>query len=256
MQKEIFYLEQVSYYDKDERYGIFDFSLSIKNGDIIMILGPEASGKSLIVSLLTAQVSPLRGKIFFQGKDIALFQEREIEKMRTHIGLVSNNYALVNNLSLFDNIALPLRYHGQIPENEIHNRITAYLENFGLLTKKSLRPQLLSDSEKMRTSFLRALMLNPDLIILQEALDGKCPIASANFMQVVFKVLKEKNIALLATGYQIVPLLPEESLVLLLYRGRIVFSGTKKEFLETNNPYVLQYTKNPLQGPMQSFSKT
>ncbi|MCS6984007.1 MAG: ATP-binding cassette domain-containing protein [Leptospiraceae bacterium] len=248
--------EHVTYYSRDEKYGVYDFSLTISPGSLVMVLGPEGSGKSLLLSLILAKALPKKGKLYFRGQDISLFNERQLEIMRSQIGVVSHNYGLINNLSVLDNIALPLRYHARTAEHELTEKIMRYLSKFAMEEKAQVRPQVLSESEKLRVAFLRALLLEPAIILMEEALEGKCPLATSKFMELALEELNRHSITLLATGYHPLPMLPENTKFLLMYEGRPVFLGNKHEFFESPNPYVVQYLKNPLHGPMKSFFKT
>ncbi len=243
----------VSFHDPNSGYSLKNVSFSLRQGENLILLGPEGSGKELIVSLVTAKLFAQQGAVLFHGRNIAQFSEEEIETMRSRIGYVSYTFGLINNMNVFDNIALPLRYHTSLQEKQIKQKIEPYLEKYELSRKYNLRPQMLNESEKLRAAFIRALVAEPEILLVDHVLDAQCPLATARFIDIATEDIFNRNVSFILTAYRPQFFFSKDNRYLVFYRGRMVFSGTGAELMATNNPYVQQYLQTPLMGPMRSF---
>lgn len=229
-------------------------SLEIPAGSNSIIIGPEGSGKMLISRMLLGKMPPERGYLFFENEDVYAKTEDELEHYRARIGYISFNFGLVNNMTVFDNIALPLRYHTEMNEKQILDHVEPYLILYHLDKKRSSRPQSLNHNEKLRAAFIRSLVMEPSLIILDHALSGQCPVATAAFLEIARDNLLDSG-----TSFLIFSFIKDEfkefaDRYFLIYDGSIVFNGSRHEFFNSDdNPYLKQYRDNPLEGPMNRF---
>lgn len=245
----------VSFSDAVSGYEVKDINFTLKRGENLVLLGSEGCGKGLIVSLLTARLYAGSGEVLFYSKDVTSFSHDETERMRAKIGYVSYNYGLINNMSIYENVALPLRYHTQMNEQEIKQLTYMYLDKYELSQKINVRPQSLNESERLRVAFIRALMVKPEILVIDHALDAQCPLAMARFIDLASEDVQSNNMSLILTSYGASFFFYVRNRYLLLYRGSVVFEGTGEELLAAKefHPYVRQYLVTPLHGPMHSF---
>lgn len=249
----ILQFESVSFFDQTRRRSLVDINLSISKSQIVVAFGPENCGTDLLVSLATGQEHPENGTVRLTGKSLVNASEDELEQLRSRIGYVPAGFSLVNNLSVFENIALPLRYHTGMSSEAIRDVITPRLEKYELLHRAKDRPQLLGVSELLRAAYLRATIFNPEIVIFEYSMDAICPLARSRFFDLMRKDSSENGFGILILTYYPVQFFDTEFYYLMLFEGRTVFSGMGDQLMEVENPYLEQYLHNPLQGPMPTF---
>ncbi|HRP68718.1 MAG TPA: ATP-binding cassette domain-containing protein, partial [Turneriella sp.] len=217
---------------------------------------PEGSGKSQIMSLIMARQVPHAGSIYFQGVPLEKKSDEAMEMLRFSIGYVAENLGLINNLSVLENILLPLRYHTALKDDELYAAADLWLERYDLKHKEKIRPVSLSASESMRTALLRALIVEPRILLLDGIFDGGCPLASRYLMDLLFEDIKLRGISFIITTYFPFFFDGRDLQFLLLYRGRPVFQGALADMRTTDNEYAAQYRTLNAIGPMRSFNET
>ncbi|MBV6492698.1 MAG: hypothetical protein LDLANPLL_00695 [Turneriella sp.] len=247
--------ENVAYHTATARDTIENISFSLERGKGLLVSGPEGSGKSQIMSLILGRNLPHSGTIFFYGNQITQRRTEEMEMLRFSIGYVAENLGLINNLSVLENIILPLRYHTVLKEDELIAAANIWLERYELKHKEHIRPVALSASEAMRTALIRALIVEPKILLLDGVFDGGCPLASRYLQDLLFEDIRLRNIGFIITTYFPFFFEGRDLQFLLLYRGRAVFQGAIADIKTTDNEFAVQYrTLNKL-GPMKPFNK-
>ncbi len=144
-----------------------DASFEIKDGEFVFLTGATGAGKTTIIKLIISEISPNQGKIYFQGNDIAKISEKDLPKLRQKIGCVFQDFKLLNEKTVYENIEIALAVL-EIPESKWKDRIEKVLKTVGLEERKNLFPSQLSGGEIQRVSLARALVVNPDLILADE----------------------------------------------------------------------------------------
>ncbi len=147
--------------------GVFDVSFSVEPGEMVFITGPSGSGKTTLMRLLTREYFPTSGDIEFEGEQLSTIREHEIHKHRRKIGVVFQDYRLLPELNIWENVALPLSIIGK-PQHEIEERVTDLLKLVQLTSKAELFPRQLSGGEAQRISIARALAIAPKVICADE----------------------------------------------------------------------------------------
>ena len=148
-------------------YALKDISLSVEKGDFVYLTGPSGAGKSTLISLLNFTEKPTGGKIVIKGKDISTFSNKDVQKYRQNIGVVFQNFKLLQNKTVYENIILPMLIKG-VPKKEIEVRALALLNFIGLFAKKERYPYQLSGGEQQRIAIARAISNNPFLLLADE----------------------------------------------------------------------------------------
>jgi len=227
-----------------------NISFSVKKGESIAIFGPEDSGIEIICPLVAGLISEYTGNVYYKGLSVKSFDYLETHKYRKELGYLQRDYGLISNMSVHENISLPLKYHSKLSSKEIEVIVNWMIENFGMLHCKDKRPVGLSRSEKLRTAFLRAIVLDPELILLEHSLEGQCLFSSRIFLASIKQDLISRTISAIFTGYDPRLYMDLASEYIMLHKGNIVFNGTREEFESMDNPYLRQYFNSLIDSPV------
>ena len=245
--------QNVHIVDKQLNQTLSNISFSLNPGDNLIILGPEGSGKVLLLDLITGKRKPEKGRVTFLGEDIHKKGEDALSIYHSCLGFISYNFGLVNNLNVLENVLLPLRYHSRISDALLKERAMVFLKRYNLEKKALSRPQRLSHSENLRVAFVRAIIAQPMLILMDHALASQCPIALAKFIEIAEEDLEKNHISFLLTTFEHSVFQKYAQKYILLYDGEIVFQGMADDIQNSENKYLQQYLNHPLNGPMTPF---
>lgn len=254
MAEEVLRFENVWYGGGQGRDHIDNVSFSLARGEGMLITGPEGSGKSLILDMVMAKRQPQSGQIFYNGVKVGLQTDEEIEKLRFSIGYVTQTAGLINNLSLLENIILPLRYHTEMKDDELFAAADIWISRYELDHKKNARPVSLSASEAMRTALIRALIVEPRILLLDTIVDGLCPLASRRLLELLFEDIRLRNITYILTSYHPAIFDGRDLEFMLVYRGEVVFQGALADIKRADNVFLEQYRAYRTVGPMSPFN--
>ena len=173
-------------YDNGTR-AIRGISLDIKDGEFVFLVGPSGSGKSTIIKLLTGEVEPSEGRIMINGFSVSNISERQIPLMRRTLGIIFQDFRLIEKKTVYDNLAFVMRAVGAT-NKEIRSRIPYVLQLVGLEKKADSYPTELSGGEQQRVAIARALVNNPDTIIADEPTGNLDPERSLELMRLLVKI--------------------------------------------------------------------
>ena len=162
-------------------------NLTIQDGEFVFIVGPSGRGKSTIIKMMTAEVRPTSGKVSVNGYDIGSIKQREIPYLRRTVGVVFQDFRLIENKSVYENVAFVMRAVGT-PQRLIKKRVTYVLDLVGVLHKARRKPCELSGGEQQRVAIARALVNNPDAIIADEPTGNLDPARSLELMMLLEKI--------------------------------------------------------------------
>jgi len=201
-------------------------SFEINDGEFVFLVGPSGSGKSTIIKLLTGEVLPNAGRVMINGFSMGRITDRQIPLMRRTIGVIFQDFRLIANKTVFDNLSLAMRAVGATTK-EINNRIPYVLELVGLAGKEKHYPDELSGGEQQRVAIARALVNNPDTIVADEPTGNLDPNRSLEIMTLLERIN--------ALGTTVVVVTHEKSLVnhfekrvIMLNEGNVVLDGAHK----------------------------
>jgi len=169
---------QVSVWFEDHLV-LSDISVSIGRGQTLAIIGESGCGKTVFMKTLVGLIRPSRGAVYFDGQSLGALDQRQLASVRRRMGFVFQNAALFDSMSIFENVAFPLRQNEVVAENEVRERVLAHLAEVGLPADvQSKRPAELSGGMRKRVGLARALILRPELIVYDEPTTGLDPIMS------------------------------------------------------------------------------
>ncbi len=202
-----------------------DLNLHIGQGEFVYIIGSSGAGKSSLIKLLTKELSPTKGKIFFEGKDITKLHKRLIPEYRRKIGIVFQDYRLLEKATVFDNIAFAMKITGK-SRKFIKNNVPLLANLVGLSGREKHYSNQLSGGEQQRVSIARAIANNPKLVICDEPTGNLDPETSWGLMDLLYKLNKHGTTILMAThDHEIVNSMRQR--VVMLEHGVIVRDDVK-----------------------------
>lgn len=226
---------------RGERYIFNHVNLNIQRGKITAIMGPSGSGKTTMLRLISAQLQPEAGSVTVNGVNIHQLRRAELYALRRTMGTLFQSGALFTNLSVFENVAFPLREHTQLPEEMIHDLVLMQLEAVGLRGAAQLMPSTLSGGMARRVALARALVFNPKLMMYDEPFTGQDPIT----MGVLVKLIKQLNDILgltsIIVSHDVAETASIADYIYLIAEGKIIGEGTPQQVLHDKSPWVQQF---------------
>ncbi len=230
---------------------IFDgLNLDIKKGEITAIMGPSGTGKTTLLRLVTRQLIPEQGAIYVDGTDVSTLTQSELYQLRQRFGMLFQNGALLTDLSVFENVAFPLREHTKLSNRLIRHIVLTKLHAVGLRGAADLTPAELSGGMARRVALARAMVMDPDILIYDEPFVGLDPIS----MGVIVRLVRRMNDALGITSIIVSHDVEEVATVadrsFLLSEGKVAASGSPDELRTTNSELVRQFMHGMADGPV------
>ena len=205
-------------------------SLKIEDGEFVFVVGPSGSGKSTLIKLLSAELKPTEGKVLVNGFDVSELRRRDIPYLRRTIGVVFQDFRLIDNKTVYENVAFVMRAVGT-PTRIIKKRVPYVLELVGLKNKSRRLPHQLSGGEQQRVAIARALVNNPDVIIADEPTGNLDPSRSVELMMLLEKINKlGTTVPVVTHERELVNQL--EKRVIAIERGSIISDRTGGYYLD------------------------
>lgn len=221
-----------------------DVDIQVHAGEFVALMGPSRSGKSLIVELAAGLVSPQMGRVILLGYEWTADVNEEPTAVRLRLGTVLQQPGLLSNMTLFNNVALPLRYHrGSMSERDRERAVLAQLEQLGLVSMRDRFPADLNQGEVRRGAIARALMLDPDVLLLDDPLAGLDVDMALTLKTCVEEQQKTRTLTVVAALRSYSPLVEGADRFVLLRDGRVEADGPRAALFETVVPTLRQYLR-------------
>ncbi len=226
------------------------FTMSIPRGKVVAIMGGSGCGKTTVLRLIGGQIKPNTGRVQVMGKVVHQLRHDDLYALRRRMGMLFQFGALFTDLSVFDNVAFPLREHSGLPESMIRDLVLMKLNAVGLRGAHALKPSELSGGMARRVALARAIALDPMLIMYDEPFTGLDPIS----VGVISNLIRKLNDALGATSilvtHDIHGSMPVVDYVYIMSAGTILAKGTPQEILNSDEPFVKQFVHGHPDGPV------
>ena len=174
-------------YESSETVALDNVSFTINDGEFVFLVGPSGSGKTTLMKLITGEVRPTAGKVIVNDFDMGTIKRRKLPKMRRTLGVVFQDYRLIENMNVYDNVAFAMRVVGA-PGSEIRKRVPYILELVGLDGREKRMPKELSGGEQQRVAIARALVNSPRMIVADEPTGNLDPVRSLELMLLLEKI--------------------------------------------------------------------
>jgi phospholipid/cholesterol/gamma-HCH transport system ATP-binding protein len=235
---------------RGERVIYENVSLTIPKGKVTAIMGPSGTGKTTLLRLIGGQLKPDKGRIVVDGHNVPELGRTELFRVRSKMGMLFQSGALFTDLTVYENVAFPLRVHTDLPEDMIRDIVLMKLQAVGLRGAKSLMPSELSGGMARRAALARAIALDPELVLYDEPFAGQDPMA----MGVVVQLIRLLNDALGHTSVVVSHDVQETAsiadYIYVIADGVIMGQGTAEEVMNSDLPRVRQFMQGLPDGPV------
>ena len=227
-----------------------NINFSIPQGNFAAVMGGSGSGKTTLMRLITGQIHPQSGKVLIEGRDLAGFSADELYEHRRRMGVLFQHGALFTDLSVFDNIAFPMRELTRLPEAVIRDLVLLKLNAVGLRGVENLMPSELSGGMSRRVALARTIALDPEIMLYDEPFTGLDPISLGVIAHLISRVNKALRSTSIMVTHDIEKSLEIVDQVIFLAHGEIMFSGSPQEMRELDSPWVRQFVGGLADGPV------
>jgi len=244
-------LDNVTFsYAPQERNILEGLNLRFRRGKLTAVMGGSGCGKTTVLRLIGGQVMANSGKVIFDGDEISQLDHAGLIRVRRKMGMLFQFGALFTDMSVFDNVAFPLREHTPLDEAMITDLVMLKLNAVGLRNARDLMPSQISGGMARRVAFARAVALDPPLIMYDEPFAGLDPIA----LGVTARLIKDMNVALGATGILVTHDVPETfeiaDYVYFIANGKVAAEGTPEDLKNSTDAFVRQFIDAQPDGPV------
>lgn len=223
-------------------------NMQIERGKITAIMGPSGSGKTTLLRLIGAQLEPAEGTILVNGDDIHQLSRKKLYNARKKMGLLFQSSALFTHLSVYENVAFPLREHSTLHESMIRDIVLMKLEAVGLRGASDLMPDELSGGMARRVALARSIALDPELIMYDEPFTGQDPISMGVLVRLIKRLNQLMGITSIIVSHDVEETCSIADYIYLISEGLIIGQGTPKELKESKDPKVHQFMHGEADG--------
>jgi phospholipid/cholesterol/gamma-HCH transport system ATP-binding protein len=225
--------------------------LQVKRGQLVALMGGSGSGKTTILRLLGGQVKPQAGTVMVDGQNVHTLKSRELFELRRRMGMLFQFGALFTDMSVFENVAFPLREHTKLPEEAIRDLVLMKLNAVGLRGAQALMPSQVSGGMSRRVALARAIALDPQLIMYDEPFAGLDPISLGQTANLIRTLGDALGAASIIVTHDVEESLQIVDYIYFLAEGKIVAQGTPDEIRASEMPYVKQFVTGAPDGPVR-----
>jgi len=230
-----------------------DMSIDVGRGDSFVIVGGSGVGKSVTIKHIIGLIKPDRGHVVVDGQDITEMRPVDLNRFRRKFGMSFQEGALFDSMSVFENIAFPLRRHTKFTETQIRERVDECLDLVHLEGVSSNRPSELSGGMRRRVGFARAISLKPEILLFDEPTTGLDPVISDVIADLIVEMDRTLNTTTVTITHDMKVAFKIADRVAMLYQGRIVEEGTPETFQQSQNPIVQQFIQGRAEGPLTAM---
>jgi phospholipid/cholesterol/gamma-HCH transport system ATP-binding protein len=225
-------------------------SLRVEDGEFLALIGLSGGGKSILLKHIVGLIAPDRGRVMVGGQDLATLSAEALEQLRSRIGYVFQTGALFDSMTVFDNVAFPLREKTKMSETAIRKRVLSELEQVGLSGAEAKFPAHLSGGMMKRVALARTLIRDPEIVLFDEPTTGLDPIVSNSILQLFDTVHRRLKLTGILVSHDIPEIFGIVQKVAMLHEGKIVAVENAERVLESENPLVRQFVRGEVEGPI------
>jgi phospholipid/cholesterol/gamma-HCH transport system ATP-binding protein len=230
---------------------VFDgLDVEIPRGRITAVMGPSGTGKTTMLRLITGQVAADSGSVVVAGQDMRTLGRRELYALRRRMGMLFQNGALLTDLSVFENVAFPLREHTDLPERLIRQLVLTKLQAVGLRGAAQLMPSELSGGMGRRVALARAIVMDPEILLYDEPFAGLDPISMGVILRLIRRLNDVLGITSIVVSHDVQEVSTLADVVFLLSGGKVVAQGTPQELRSYPSDIVRQFMGGLADGPV------
>jgi len=230
---------------------IFDgIDIDIPKGRITAIMGPSGTGKTTLLKLIGGQLRPQRGTVRVAGQDVHRLSTRELYRLRMRMGMLFQSGALLTDITVFDNVAYPLREHTGLPESMIRKLVLMKLEAVGLRGARDMMPGELSGGMGRRVALARAIALDPEMIMYDEPFTGQDPISMGVLVKLIDALNEASRLTSIIVSHDVQETAEIADLIYVISNGRVVDSGETAVLMQSDSAWTRQFMEGLPDGPV------
>ena len=235
-------------FKRGERVIYDDISLSIPKGKVTAIMGPSGIGKTTLLRLIGGQIKPESGNILFAGKNIPMLSRADLYEARKDMSMLFQSGALFTEMSVYDNIAFPIREHTQLSEAIIEKIVLMKLEAVGLRGARHLQPSELSGGMARRVALARAIALDPELILYDEPFAGQDPISMGVIVRLIRSLSDALGLTSIVVSHDVPEVMSIADYIYIVAEKKIIGHGTPEQIRLDSSPLVQQFIQGEADG--------
>ncbi|HED19830.1 MAG TPA: ATP-binding cassette domain-containing protein [Gammaproteobacteria bacterium] len=230
---------------------IFDgVDLDIPRGKLTAIMGPSGTGKTTLLSLIGGQLAPDRGSIEVDGQQVQELGRTALYRLRRRMGMLFQSGALLTDLTVFDNVAFPLREHTDLPESMVRDLVLMKLQAVGLRGARDLQPSELSGGMARRVALARAIALDPMMIMYDEPFTGQDPISMGALVQLIRLLNDALGLTSIVVSHDVQETAAIADYIYVISGGKVIGQGTPDTLAKTDSARVQQFMQGLPDGPV------
>jgi len=226
-------------------------SLEINKGEIFVIMGGSGSGKSTLLRIMTGGIIPNSGEVFFNQQHMGDLKQEEKDRVKQKFGMSFQSAALLDFLTVEENVSLPLREHTKLSDKIISIIARMKLSLVGLQGFENYLPSMLSGGMKKRVGLARAIAMDPEIVFYDEPTAGLDPVVCAMVDQLIVNLTKKLKLTSIVVTHNMESVFRIADRVAMLYQGRLLEVGTPEQIKNSSNAIVQQFINGEIEGPIQ-----
>jgi phospholipid/cholesterol/gamma-HCH transport system ATP-binding protein len=226
-------------------------TVEIPRGETVCLIGGSGTGKSVTLKHIMRLLEPDEGKIILDGVDISHIHGTPLVEARKKLGVLFQSAALLQWLTIGENVALPLRENTNLPEAEIEKRVNEILNLLQIPHAKDLFPNQISGGMQKRAGLARAVVMKPQVILYDEPTSGLDPVKTALVDEMILDMQEKLNVTQVVITHDMTSAYRISDRIAMLYEGRVIQYGTPDEIRNTTHPIVRQFIEGLTKGPIQ-----
>ena len=238
-----------------EKRVLDEVSLTVEAQERLVIIGQSGMGKTTILRLILGVIQPTSGSVLFGGQDISHLSRQDLQQIRTRIGMVYQDAALLSSISVRENLALPLEELTNKTAGEIDRIVEEKLERVEMHGEGKTMPFELSGGMRKRVGLARALVMEPELILFDEPTQGLDPVVSAVIDELIVNLTARSKVTSIIVTHLMDSAFRVATRMAMLHRGKLTAQGTPEQMRQSRNPFVVQFLSGSTKGPILERSK-
>lgn len=225
-------------------------SLKVEKGEILVLIGMSGYGKSVILKHVVGLLNPDRGRVFVDGFEVNMLKGRRLSNLRSRIGFLFQGGALFESMTVYENVAFPLKEKSGLDKSVIEKKVYNVLEQVGLSGAGSKYPSQLSGGMQKRAALARELVWEPEIILFDEPTTGLDPIIGHAILNLIEEIHNRMHFTGIIITHELERVFKIVNKAAMLHEGVIIESGTPDEILTSKNPLVRQFLSGDTEGPI------
>jgi phospholipid/cholesterol/gamma-HCH transport system ATP-binding protein len=231
-----------------------DVNLKVMPGDVLVLIGPSGSGKTILLKTMAGVYSPLAGKVFCEGENLETMSRSKRQQLAQHLGMQFQKSALFDSLTVYENVAFPLREQGHYSEAKIQQRVAECLEAVNLTSSAKLFPHEISGGMRQRLGIARAIAMKPDIVLYDDPTAGLDPIHADKIVELILDLKQRHNSTVVIVTHSMDVAYRLNGTIALVADQAVLVTGNREATEKHPDPRVQQFIHGRLTGPLTSDS--